>query len=148
LEDKTQVGKRASELYCNGYNCAKCVYMAVTKELGENEPDEKIIRICSAFGGGIGRSGSVCGALLGSQIVLAGYTGKIGKDDSGDCAYIKAAEFLEKFRNKFGSTDCKDINKGDFVSVEHEKRCSYIVSWASEKVLDRILELKKKVENK
>ena len=61
------VGKVAA-LFREGYNCAQSVLLAMQDFWNERKPLEP--KIASAFGGGIGKRGSLCGALTGGVITI------------------------------------------------------------------------------
>ena len=52
--------EKAGTLFDGGYNCAQAVLQATT---GRNDPE--LLAMAGAFGGGIGRSGCLCGAVTG-----------------------------------------------------------------------------------
>ena len=62
-------GEKAVEKFNNGYNCAQSVVMAFCDELGMSE--EECAIMSEGFGGGMGRTRSVCGAVSG-MVMLAG----------------------------------------------------------------------------
>ncbi len=51
-----------------GFNCSQAVFAALAADLGL-EPD-LALRIASPFGGGIGRTGQICGAATGGLMAL------------------------------------------------------------------------------
>ncbi|MCX6770120.1 MAG: C-GCAxxG-C-C family protein [Candidatus Micrarchaeota archaeon] len=95
------------------------------------KPEPSILKACSAFGGGIGRSGSVCGALIGAELALSRYTGTTGTDDKESAAYKKAALLLSKFKKRFGAVDCSKLNNGDFSSEAHRERCMGFIRFSA-----------------
>ena len=50
-----------------GYNCAQSVLTSYSSELGLD--DHQALRLAAPFGGGIGHSGEVCGAVSGAMMV-------------------------------------------------------------------------------
>ena len=60
----------AAEYHSAGNNCVESVVKACNKGLNLNLPDAAI-RMISGMGGGIGRSGCVCGALSGSAMIIS-----------------------------------------------------------------------------
>jgi C_GCAxxG_C_C family probable redox protein len=54
----------------NGYNCAQSVLLALHLHMDINGENSLIPKIAAGFGGGIGRCGSVCGALTGSIMAV------------------------------------------------------------------------------
>lgn len=65
----------------------------------------------SAFGGGIARYQSVCGALTGAEIALGLYAGKVVDDPkkTGDTVRPLARALLEDFRKQFSAVECRNL---------------------------------------
>ena len=66
----------AAEYHSAGNNCVESVVKACNKGLDLNLPDAAI-RMISGMGGGIGRSGCVCGALSGSAMIISSLVGRL-----------------------------------------------------------------------
>jgi C_GCAxxG_C_C family probable redox protein len=80
-------------------------------------------RLASGFGGGIGRKGSLCGALTGS---IMGIGMKMGRTDPEDKktilkVYEKCRQFWNEFEREFGSNLCYDII-GHHLDNEEERQ--------------------------
>jgi C_GCAxxG_C_C family probable redox protein len=100
-------------------------------------------KIATAFGGGIGRRGSLCGALTGAimAIGLKHGTNKTVLVDK-EKAYAIALKFYDQFVEEFGSPFCRDLIKFDLTSPEererlrksnvHDEKCSQFVKRAVE----------------
>ena len=59
--------EKASTLHQQGYNCAQCVALAFNDITGLDETTTA--RVAAGFGGGVGATGEICGALTGATIV-------------------------------------------------------------------------------
>ncbi len=74
-------------------------------------------KVASAFGGGIGRRGSLCGALTGGVIAIGL---KYGTDNPSveerEHAYSLALEFYNRFEKECGSVFCRDLIGYDLTS--------------------------------
>ena len=57
----------AIENFKNGLNCAESVYNALIRA-GALDADPETVAMCLGFGGGVGLSGCICGALAASVI--------------------------------------------------------------------------------
>jgi C_GCAxxG_C_C family probable redox protein len=92
-----------------GFNCAQAVFSAFATDLGV-EPDAAL-RIASAFGGGIGRTGQTCGAVTGALMALGLKYGATQADDKAtkERTYALAREFLARFQACQGATLCRDL---------------------------------------
>lgn len=93
----------------SGYNCSQAVFLAFADKYGVD--DDTATKLASSFGGGMGRSREVCGALSGALLVNGMET---GTTDLGDIAaktknYESAREIMEAFRNDNGSIYCKEL---------------------------------------
>jgi len=64
----TKTAQKAVELFDSGYNCTEAVLFALTEKFSQKTPF--IPRIATGFGGGVGRSGSICGALSGAVMAV------------------------------------------------------------------------------
>jgi C_GCAxxG_C_C family probable redox protein len=70
--------------------------------------DSLLPRLATGFGGGIGRKGSLCGALTGSVMAIGM---KMGRTDPKDRetlfkVYEKCQQFWGQFEKELGSTEC------------------------------------------
>jgi len=59
---------QALDLFNRGFNCSQSVAGAYAEDLGLKSADA--LRMAAALGGGIGRSGQTCGAVIGALMVL------------------------------------------------------------------------------
>ena len=92
-----------------GYGCGQAVLAAFAERYGLSEKDARRIACC--FGGGVGRSGQVCGAVSGALMVL----GLHYWDDEAEVPptkeriYKLSAEFMDRFAAQFGTTQCCEL---------------------------------------
>lgn len=104
-------GKKARELFTEGYNCAQAVMLAFLDETGMDE--KTAAALCASFGGGMGRLREVCGAVSGMFMVAGlkyGYTE--ASDKEGKTAhYALIQELAKKFEAENGSIVCREILK-------------------------------------
>lgn len=107
-----------------GYGCAQAVLAAYATRYGLTEKKARSIACC--FGGGVGRSGQVCGAVSGALMVLGMHVW----DDDADVAttkeriYALSAEFMDRFADSHGTTQCIELigkNLRDPVQLEKAK---------------------------
>lgn len=108
-----------------GYNCAQAVALAFSEELGLDK--ETVLKLASAFGGGLGRQRLVCGAISGMALVLGGLTGYDNPTDmEGKIQLYKTTqELCEQFKKQNGSIICErlleDTNKITHVPEKRTK---------------------------
>ncbi|WP_305041001.1 C-GCAxxG-C-C family protein [Geoalkalibacter sp.] len=112
-------GEKAGALYASGYNCAQAVFEATT---GNDDPG--LMKMAKAFGGGIGGSKCLCGAVTGGVMALSHL-------DRGDLA----ARLVEEFKKQRRMTCCSGLTKG-FVwkSRDHLDHCRRITEETAQMV--------------
>ena len=93
-----------------GCNCAQAVACVFADKLGYSE--DEIFRLTEAFGGGMGGTQGVCGAVSAMVFVVGGLKSfgidklpETNKKESYDCA----RRLMEIFQNRIGTTICRDI---------------------------------------
>ena len=100
--------KKAASLFGQGYNCAQSVLLTMQEFWNEKKPVEP--KVASAFGGGIGGRGSLCGALTGGVIAIGQkYGNNEPKSKGRDEAYSVALKFYDRFQKENGSVFCRDL---------------------------------------
>jgi C_GCAxxG_C_C family probable redox protein len=104
-------GKKAADLFEQGYNCAQAVSVAFCDLTGMTE--QQAAMAASSFGGGFGRQREVCGAVSGMCLVLGLLEGYHDPEDQeGKAAqYALVQKLCGAFREEAGSILCRDILK-------------------------------------
>jgi C_GCAxxG_C_C family probable redox protein len=130
---------RAEKNSLDGYNCAESVLLAFISEWEKYFRSGITSAAATAFGGGMGRSGHVCGAISGGLIAIGLAVGRTeAKDEDGKQeAYEAARELLQSFRKQWGALTCRELTQCDLSTPEgyekykqlklHETKCSKIV---------------------
>lgn len=100
---------QATEHMANGLVCSESVLLATCEEFGV-EIDEKVIpKIAYAFAGGIGNTGSVCGAVAGAVMAI-GLIKDRGKTMEEMMEVIGlAAEFRKRFEAEMNTISCREL---------------------------------------
>lgn len=102
--------EKAVQNHKNGCNCAQAVACVFADKLGYSE--DQIFRLTEAFGGGMGGTQGVCGAVS-AMVLVAGATKSFGIDKLPQTnkkeSYGFARELMEKFEQKVGTTLCHKI---------------------------------------
>ncbi len=111
----------AVAMFLEGYNCAQAVLASCGRDLGL--PRETAIRVAQAFGGGMGRTGNVCGAVTGAMMVIGlKHSVKNAKDAAvKELVHTMTQEFLRRFAYYNGSITCRDL-LGHDLSTEEGRR--------------------------
>ena len=126
--DRIDHGARAKEFFLEGYNCSQSVVLAFS-DMYDMDAQE-VLRLCSPFGGGMGRLREVCGTVSGMYMVLGmlyGYNDP--KDYEGKKElYERVQELARRFREANGSIVCRELlgldHKSD-VSVPEKRTEEY-----------------------
>jgi len=99
--------ERAVEAFAGSCNCAQAVLSVYAEELGLDAPTAR--RLASTLGGGLGHTGTLCGAAAGAFLVLGLRHGDPGGGDRAqkEKGYAACQEFLRRFEARCGARDCK-----------------------------------------
>jgi C_GCAxxG_C_C family probable redox protein len=91
--------------------------LAVCQELEMDTGNGVIPRIASGFGGGIGNTGAVCGAIVGAVMALS-----LKMEQGGMEEYMRLAGVIQEFRRRFGSKmgtiNCRELTGLDLTDEE------------------------------
>lgn len=113
LADPDACAELAGRLFDRGHNCTQAVLQATT-----GRDDQELLAMAKAFGGGIGDSGCLCGAVTGGVMAL----GLSGKEK-------QAARLMTSFKDEFRTTCCKGLSKDHrWLSREHLANCRKITT--------------------
>lgn len=109
--------KKAAEHFLKGYNCAQSVLLTMFEHW--NGKSTLVPKIATAFGGGIGRCGSLCGALTGGVMAIGI---KHGTNEpvleKRLKSYQLAQKFYKNFKKQNGSIYCREIIGYDLLIPE------------------------------
>jgi len=98
----------AKQLFEAHYNCAQSVVAPFADQFGLER--ETAFRIATPFGGGMGHSGQVCGAVSGALMAIGLARGITAYDQTQKYAcYALAQTFLERFAALHGSLTCPGL---------------------------------------
>jgi len=110
----------AVDLFKNkGFLCSQAVLESHSIEYGLDSTISR--KIASAFGGGMSHCNETCGAVSGA-LMLIGL--KYGQSEEGDSdsrinTYKIAKNYIQKFKEEFGSVKCTELIKYN-LSIENE----------------------------
>ena len=142
---ETSPGKKAMAYFLDGYNCAQSVLLAMFESWkGRNE---LVPKIATALGGGIGRCGSVCGALTGGVLAIgARYGSNEPSADKRARAYELSQILYRRFESQHRSVLCRELIHYDLTKAEElekarksevfEKECPKLVKSVVEILLE------------
>ncbi|HPR64116.1 MAG TPA: C-GCAxxG-C-C family protein [Thermoanaerobaculia bacterium] len=120
-----------------GFSCAQAVFSVFT------DPEEidpaVVMKIASAFGGGMGRMGETCGAVTGALMALGIQGGPSIQEDieAKEITYSRVQSLAERFRALHGTLECKNLLGCSLLTPEgreeadrrnlHETLCTKLV---------------------
>ena len=85
--------------------------------------------VVTAFGGGMGHARAVCGALVGSVMVISYFVGRTSPQEKPlPEVYPYSKEYHDLFVKEFGSSECKDLMPYEFNTREHLINCLKLVN--------------------
>lgn len=102
----------AVEYHQKGFGCAQSVLAAYAGDFGLDE--QLALKMATGFGSGMGRMCDVCGAVTGAFMVIGLKYGRTSADgvryrEETETTYRKVAELGERFRQKHGTIDCREL---------------------------------------
>ncbi len=148
---RAEARARAIDLFKQGYNCSQAVFGVFSQILGIDF--DTAMRLSAPFGGGIGRSREVCGAVSGMCMAL-GLTQSTFDPADPDCkskVYAETQALIGRFKEANGSIVCRDLLAGVKVTSGHQpearseeyyrkRPCAELVGDAAEYVYDVLKE--------
>lgn len=109
----------AVENHKKGCNCAQAVACAFAEKLGYSE--DEIFRLSEAFGGGMGGTQGVCGAVS-AMVFVAGAVKSFGLDKLPQTnkkeSYDAACKLMKQFEAKVGTIMCEEIKSKSLRSCD------------------------------
>jgi C_GCAxxG_C_C family probable redox protein len=120
--NEEEIVREAVSRFREGFNCAESVVVTFAKY--QKIRSNVIPKIASGFGGGIGRSGSVCGALSGAIMSIGMKYGRNIADDTKayDKCVGKSRDCYVRFKKEFGSIFCNELTECDFTTEEGREK--------------------------
>lgn len=135
------------------FNCCESALMRIDRENPQPGFDGDVMRIASAFGGGVGGWGSVCGAVSGAAMAFGLIYGTEGNEtfdvyqDKRKRLRDITQKFMLAFEGQFGSVNCMDLlgvdrrteegrRKYDELRAQGVFRCEEYVEWSAERALE------------
>jgi C_GCAxxG_C_C family probable redox protein len=102
-------GEIAVDFFCKGYNCAQATAGAFAEEAGLDT--SAVTTMMAGFGGGIGGTREMCGAVSGMVWALGLAQGSYDPQDNAAKTelYANVREAIHEFTEKFGTTTCREL---------------------------------------
>ena len=129
-----------------GFTCSSSVFSAFSGDLGLDPDTAK--KIGCGFGGGISRTGNICGAVSGAIMVIGLKYGKAVQGDGPATARTRALvrEFISEFTTRNGSVNCTDLlgwNLDDPEEYEQARASGLFSTRCSDLVRDAVVLLER-----
>ena len=86
--------KQAVELFLQRMHCSQALAITGHEKLGK--PDPAVIKALGSFGGGIGGTGHICGALVGAASVIGSLYSRSSLDEKENPRMWAATKKLMK----------------------------------------------------
>ncbi|MEM3641742.1 MAG: C-GCAxxG-C-C family (seleno)protein [Candidatus Bathyarchaeia archaeon] len=109
------VNKALHYFNVEGWNCAESVYMAIFREYYKMDVSPKTV---TAYGGGIARTGSICGAI---NVAIMGLSQKYGREKPNTpfvYTQRRIFQFLNQIIDQYGSIQCNQLTKTQLTTLE------------------------------
>ena len=105
--------KIAAQSYTDGYTCSQAVLSAFLEEM--NLDRESAMQLMEGFGGGLGGTQEVCGALSAAAGGISYFfsNGQPGTRSNRREVYQRVKQASELFRQEYGGVTCRDVLRGD-----------------------------------
>ncbi len=119
MSERIEQAVRTFEL---DFSCAQSVFTAFADPAVVSR--ETALRLASGFGGGLARSGELCGAVTGAILALGlRHCGTPATDPQAKlAAYPAVQEFLRRFRAAHGAITCRELLGADLGTEEGRRR--------------------------
>ena len=111
--------EQAVENHKNGCNCAQAVACVFAEETGCTK--DQLFRLSEAFGGGMGGTQGVCGAVSG-MVFVAGAVKSYGisklPETNKKESYDSGRKLMEEFEKRVGTIMCSEIKGKQLCSCD------------------------------
>ncbi|MCU7940283.1 MAG: C-GCAxxG-C-C family protein [gamma proteobacterium symbiont of Bathyaustriella thionipta] len=110
--------KKVQETFNSGLNYSQSIIAQYAEHYQLDVPTA--CKLATGFGGGMGRMGGTCGALTGAYLVLGLEYGSENstQKDKKDQTYEKIQYFTQKFEQKNGACQCRELLGCDISTAE------------------------------
>ena len=101
--------EKAVKFYKEEFNCPQAVLCAYADELGLDQ--ETALKIASPFGGGIARTGKICGAITGGLMVIGmkNWSDGDNREDSKAKVYEMSRQFMNEIEKRNNTLNCEEL---------------------------------------
>lgn len=110
--------EQAVTKFLDGFLCSQAILSTYGPEDGLDR--DLALKLAAGFGGGMGRLGQTCGAVTGAILVIGLKKGATSAKDmtSREATYKAVKELLNQFKQRNGSTICRELLNCDISKPE------------------------------
>jgi C_GCAxxG_C_C family probable redox protein len=114
--------KRSLEYFGSEYNCAQAVLTSILEEKGLMF--DEAVHVAAGLGGGICGLGLTCGAVSGAVLAIGVLNGQKVSNKGKDRGetYKLSREFIDRFREEFGTEVCSGLIGYDITDPVQRKK--------------------------
>lgn len=134
---------RALKLRECGYNCSQSVFAAFAELYGMDETTA--LKLSSSFGGGMGGTRNVCGAVSGMAMVAGLECGTADPNDKEGKKhnYDVVKSLMDEFEKEHGSVICKELLGMEETSKPLKKKpCVEYIRFCAQLAEEKLLQNK------
>jgi C_GCAxxG_C_C family probable redox protein len=133
-----------------GWNCSQSVLLAVAETLDISL--DGVLKAATGFGGGVGNTGSICGALAAGVLTLGLMNGRVSlaEHEEKEQTYLLCAAWRRRFVEAMGGSDCREILGVDlsdpavrakyWAEPGHRERCASLTVGEAARLLVAFIE--------
>ena len=118
-----EMQEKATDLFLKRMHCSQVVALVGLEKLGIE--DRSVIKALGAFGGGIGGTGNICGALIGAASVIGSLYSRGSLDEKENpriWAATKAVmKHFEELTAQYGGINCCQIAQVNWMDRDEVK---------------------------
>ena len=151
-----QAEQQAKNYFRQGLNCTECVLASFLDVHGSDLPRE-IMCMATGFGGGMGHTKHVCGAVTGAVMALSLAVGRkdpLAKETMADRItelngiYGQVAPLVNEMEETYGTLICSELSAphGDFECKARKKSCMQMIGHCASLAMKYALECEGKTE--
>ncbi len=134
--------ERAREYFRQGLNCAECVLLSFL-ETHDTGYSSQVVGLASGFGGGIGQTRHICGAISATVMALGSVKGRknpMEKETPKERSlqlrqelYPQFSAMIQEIEAHFGSIECRDLTRNyeDFDGAPRRRGCMEIIAYCA-----------------
>jgi C_GCAxxG_C_C family probable redox protein len=119
-EDREQILDKALHYFnVERWNCAESIYLAIFRHY---YGIDVTLRTATAYGGGIAKTGNICGAI---SVAVMGISYKYGRDDPDQYFFFTKRpvyEFLSRIAGELGAIHCIKLTDCKLSDLEGKRK--------------------------